>query len=166
MPRKALEIKHLSPSRGSMRGTWRKGSCNEDSERQGVEGFGNRAFLLLGSIREPKALSKGGLSQHVYWTRLLSFNRIQSWVVTYLLTTHNTLRKHLYTMGLSGSHLCRCRAQEETSAHILCECEALAILRHTYLGSFFLDPEDVRSLSVRAFWIQKRNRAPITWTSV
>jgi len=26
--------------------------------------------------------------------------------------------------------------------HILCEREALASLRHTHLGSFFLDPED------------------------
>jgi len=55
-------------------------------------------------------------------------------------------------MGLSGSRLYRCGAQEETSAHILCECEALAILRHTYLGSFFLDLGDVKSLSVGAIW--------------
>jgi hypothetical protein len=25
-----------------------------------------------------------------------------------------------------------------------CECESLVSLRHTYLGSFFLDPEDVK----------------------
>jgi len=31
-------------------------------------------------------------------------------------------------------------------AHILCECETLASLRHTYLGSFFLNPEDIRVL--------------------
>ena len=34
--------------------------------------------------------------------------------------------------------------------HILCECEALASLRHAYLGSFFLDPEDIRELGVGA----------------
>ena len=28
-----------------------------------------------------------------------------------------------------------------------CECEALASLRYTYLGSFFLEPEDIRKLS-------------------
>jgi hypothetical protein len=38
--------------------------------------------------------------------------------------------------------------QEETSAHYLCECEDLATLRHIYLGSFFLDPEDVKV----SFW--------------
>jgi hypothetical protein len=33
-------------------------------------------------------------------------------------------------MGLLGSPLCRrCVAEEETSAHTLCECEALASLK-------------------------------------
>ena len=59
--------------------------------------------------------------------RLLSFNRIQSWVVTGLLTGHNTLRRHLRLLGWSDSPLCRRRGTEdETSAHIFCECEALA----------------------------------------
>jgi len=40
----------------------------------------------------------------------------------------------------------------ETSAHILCECEALASLRNAYLGSFFLEPEDIKSLSLGAIW--------------
>jgi hypothetical protein len=33
-----------------------------------------------------------------------------------------------------------------------CECEALASLRYTYLGSFFLEPEDIRKLSIGAIW--------------
>jgi hypothetical protein len=37
-------------------------------------------------------------------------------------------------------------------AIVLCECEALATHRLTYLGSFFLDPEDVRELSLGAIW--------------
>jgi len=41
---------------------------------------------------------------------------------------------------------------EETSVHILCECETLASLRHTYLGSLFLDPGDIRLLGVGAIW--------------
>ena len=35
---------------------------------------------------------------------------------------------------------------------ILCECEALASLRHTYLGSFVFDPEDIRKLNIGAIW--------------
>ena len=42
--------------------------------------------------------------------------------------------------------------KQETSVHVLCECEALASLRHTYLGSLFLHPEDVTNLSTGAIW--------------
>jgi hypothetical protein len=39
----------------------------------------------------------------------------------------NTLRRHLYVMGLSNGTTCRkCGTEEETSVHILCECQALA----------------------------------------
>jgi hypothetical protein len=85
--------------------------------------------------------------------RLLSFNRTQTRVVTGLLTGHNTLRRHLHIMGLSNDPMCRkCGTEEETSVHILCECEALASLRHAYLGSFFLDPEDIQELGLEAIW--------------
>jgi hypothetical protein len=52
-------------------------------------------------------------------TRLLSFNRTQCRVVSGLFTGHNTLRKHLYIMGLTDSPLCRrCWAEEETSTRV------------------------------------------------
>jgi len=70
--------------------------------------------------------------------RLLSFNRTKSRVVIGLFTGYDTLRRHLYVMGLSNNPTCRkCGTDEETSVHILCECEALASLRHKYLHSFF-----------------------------
>jgi len=79
----------------------------------------------------------------------MTFNRTQSRAVTGLLTGHNTVRRHLHLLGLLDSPLCRkCGVGEETSAHFLCECEALASLRHAYLGSFFLEPEDIRSLGL------------------
>jgi len=56
-------------------------------------------------------------------------------------------------MGLSNNPICRkCGTEEETSVHVLCECEALASLRYAYLGSFFLDPEDIGVLVMRAIW--------------
>jgi hypothetical protein len=56
-------------------------------------------------------------------------------------------------MGLCNDPICRkCGTEEETSVHILCEFEALASLRHAYLGSSFLDPEDIRELGMRAIW--------------
>jgi hypothetical protein len=77
--------------------------------------------------------------------RVLSFSRTQYRAVADLIG-RNTLRRHLHLMGLSDSPLCRrCGAEDETSAHILCECETLASLRHVYLGSFFLEPEDIKS---------------------
>jgi hypothetical protein len=75
-------------------------------------------------------------------TKLFSFNRIQCKVVSGLLTRHNTLRRHLHLMGLKISPISRrCGAEDENTAHILCECETLASLSHTYPGCFFLDPE-------------------------
>ena len=73
-----------------------------DTQRQATE-------LILGPCLGVKA-------------RFLSFNRIQSRAVTGLLTGHNTLRRHYHLMGLSDCPLCRrCGAEDETSAHILCE---------------------------------------------
>jgi hypothetical protein len=86
-------------------------------------------------------------------TRLLSFNRTQSRTVIGLLTGHSTLRRHFHVKGLSDHPLSRrCGTEDETSAHILCECKALASLRHVYLGSFFLEPEDINSISLGANW--------------
>jgi len=82
-----------------------------------------------------------------------SFNGTQSRAVTGFLTQHNTLRRHLHLIGLLDCPLCRrCGAEEETSAHILCEYEVLASLRHTYLGSYFLEPEDITSVILGAIW--------------
>ena len=100
--------------------------------------------------------------------KFLSFNRTQCRAVTGLLTGHNTLRRHLHLMGLSDSPLCRRGgAEDETSAHILSKCEALSSLRHVYLGSFFLNPEDINtlrtgllnSLNARSWGLTFRHRA-------
>jgi hypothetical protein len=83
--------------------------------------------------------------------KFLSLNRTQSRAVTGFLTGHNTLRRHLFLLGLANSPVCRgCGMKEETSAHVLCECEAWASLRHAYLGSFFLEPEDIKSMCLGA----------------
>jgi len=108
-------------------------------------------FLLWPTQRQAQKLISG--PSLATKTQLLSFNRTQSRVDTGLLTRHNTLRRHLYVMVLSNNPTCRKRGnEEETSVHILCECEALASLRHAYLGSFFLDPEDIMKLSLGPIW--------------
>ena len=78
-------------------------------------------------------------------------------------TGHNTLRRHLHLLWLTNSPLCRrCGAEEETSTHILCECAALAALRHVYLGSFFLDSKGIKSFSLGAIcnFITKKQGCP------
>jgi hypothetical protein len=56
-------------------------------------------------------------------------------------------------MELINNPTCRkCGSEKETSVHIVCECEALTSLRQTYLGSFFLDPEDIRVIGMGAIW--------------
>jgi len=85
--------------------------------------------------------------------KFMTFNRIQSRVVTGLLMGHNTLRRLLYLLGLLDSTLCReCEVGEETAAHILYECEALASLRHAYLACFVLGAEDIRWLGLGVIW--------------
>jgi len=60
-------------------------------------------------------------------------------------------------MRLSNNPICRkCGSEEETSGHDLCACEALASLRHSYLGSFSLDAEDIRKLNIGAIWKSAR----------
>jgi hypothetical protein len=104
-----------------------------------------------GTQRQAEELISGPNLATGAW--LLSFNRTQSRAVIGLLNGHNTLRRHLHVMVLSADPTCReCGTEEETSVHILCECRALASLRHRYLGSFFLNPEDVRVLGVGAIW--------------
>jgi hypothetical protein len=61
-------------------------------------------------------------------------------------------RGHMTPARAANSPLSRrCGVKEKTSAHILCECEALASHRHAHLGSF-LEPEDIKSISMGAIW--------------
>jgi hypothetical protein len=70
-------------------------------------------------------------------TRLLSVNRTQFRVFTSILTGYNDPERHLYIIRLIDNPLCRrCGEEEENSIHDLCECEALASFRYTYLDSF------------------------------
>jgi len=88
--------------------------------------------------------------------KFMTLSRIQSRVVTGLLTGHNSLKRHLYLLGLSNTPLrwwC-----EKTSAHVLCECEALASRRQAYLSSFFLEPGDMKYLNLGRYGTTARLR--------
>ena len=64
-------------------------------------------------------------------------------------------------MGLSSNPTYRkCGTEEETSVHILCEWEVLASLKHAYLGSFFLDLEDIMNINIGAIWTLLKEKGP------
>jgi len=70
-----------------------------------------------------------------------------------VLTGHNNFIRHLHIMGLNKNPTSRkSDTEEESSVHILNECEVLASPRHMYVDSFFLDPEDIKMLRVGAIW--------------
>jgi len=102
------------------------------------QGLGDTQRQAQGFISGPSLLTRA---------KFLTFNRTQSRAVTGLLTGHDTLRRHLYLLGLLDCPLyTKCgMMREETSTYILCEWEALASLIHAYLGSFILEPEDIKS---------------------
>ena len=65
---------------------------------------------------------------------------ILSRVVTGLITGQNALSRCCYILGLIDGPLCmRHGAEEEISAHVWCECEALLTFRHIP-GFLFLGP--------------------------
>jgi hypothetical protein len=111
----------LSLSGSSVRGTWKDGSLNGNYEWK---------LGLLSALRQGQTLISG-LSPTAN-KRLSSFRKAQSRVAIGLFNGHNSLSSHFSLCLLRR----RCGAEEETSAHVLCECKALASLRHTYLGSF------------------------------
>ena len=78
-----------------------------------------RKTIIAGTIdRDSTVISGPSLGTKA---KFLTFNRTQSRAVT-------GLRIYLHLLGLLDSPLRRCGVKEETSAHILCECEALASL--------------------------------------
>jgi hypothetical protein len=80
---------------------------------------------------------------------LLSLNQNQLRIMMKLLTGHCYLNGHLFKLGLVGSVGCdRCKQAFEMSSHVLCECEALVVLRFKHLGHHFLKPGDFANISV------------------
>jgi hypothetical protein len=54
------------------------------------------------------------------------------------ITGHCHLKGHLFKLGLTDDPICeRCREEDESATHILCDCEAVAHARFRHLGQFF-----------------------------
>jgi ribonuclease HI len=74
---------------------------------------------------------------------LLRLNRDQlRWVVG-LLTGHCHLKRHLFKLGITADPICvRCLEDNESSIHVLCDCEAVAYTRFRHLGQYFMERSD------------------------
>jgi hypothetical protein len=60
-------------------------------------------------------------------------------------TIYRTLspKGQLFKPGLTDDPTCeRCLQEDESTTHILCDCEAIAYLRFRHLGQFFMEPSD------------------------
>jgi hypothetical protein len=50
---------------------------------------------------------------------------------------------HLFKLGLTDDPTCEsCLEEDESTAHVLCDCEAIAHLRLHHLDRFFTEPSD------------------------
>jgi hypothetical protein len=77
----------------------------------------------------------------------LSRNELR--IMTGLLTGHCHFRRRLLKLGLVGSSRCeRYKQTSETASHVLCDCDAVAVLRLQHLGHYFLKPGYLADISV------------------
>jgi ribonuclease HI len=81
----------------------------------------------------------------------LNFRKYEIRMLTGIITGHMMLRKHARRLGLAQSSNCRgCNVEEETVAHILCDCPVVRTKRLKYLGKFFFDNiNEIRNIELK-----------------
>lgn len=81
---------------------------------------------------------------------LLRLSKSRLRMVTCVLTGHGPFNKHLFNLGVTDSPLCRaCMETEETAAHVMLHCTAVAQYRAKHLGELRCLPEvtiDIKGL--------------------
>ena len=70
-----------------------------------------------------------------YTKILLRTKRPQLRKLVGLITGHNTLNKHLFTIGGTDSPIRACMEAEETTKHILLDCKQVEVYRTKHLGT-------------------------------
>lgn len=85
----------------------------------------NAEWANLTSCRQSRAVLPALTPKLTH--RLLSLNRNNLRIVVSTLTGHIPLNKHIFTIGVTDSPLCRgCLRAEETVTHVILECEGVA----------------------------------------
>ncbi|XP_018310269.1 uncharacterized protein [Mycetomoellerius zeteki] len=105
--------------------------------------------------RQARALL-GGMPSRDLARSITALRRGETRLAVQIYTGHGFINCHMHKLGHSDNPRCRkCEHEEETSLHVLCECPAYAGQRRLFLGSVFLEPEQVCQLQVRdllRFW--------------
>jgi hypothetical protein len=111
---------------------------------EGCQGLDkHRLPKILESLTRLKQTTKGFLQgPSVRRTKeLLKLNRNQLKRVTGLLAGHCHAWGYLFKMGLMDSSTCEsCLEKDESTTHILCDCEATTYLRSCQLAHYFMEP--------------------------
>lgn len=86
-------------------------------------------------------------------------SRCQTRTVTGLLTGHKHLWKHLHTIGVLDTPMCgKFKDMNETSYHLLCECNSITILRLSVMGKSFPELKDIRNMHIKYILKMQDNR--------
>ena len=103
---------------------------------------------MAGREGQAKLLNGEQLSE-AWLVELRKFDRRRLSLAVGWLTGHWRVNYHLSKMELSRSADCRwCHVVEETTKHLLCECQAWAVLRQKVVGSSYLEGEQLRELDL------------------
>lgn len=98
-------------------------------------------------LRQAKLFIAGHSRNRTHELLRLRRNRVRT--ICGLLTGHFTLRGHLHRMGIVSDPSCRfCESEDETSQHILCDCDALHLRRLKCFGDAFPEAETIASLTL------------------
>lgn len=98
--------------------------------------------------RQAKELNQG--YPGVRHKELLRLNRNAIGKAIGLLTGHCSLKRHLTIMGVMNDPSCRgCQYEEETSRHILCDCEVFSAYRFEHLGRHIIEPWEISDIPIR-----------------
>lgn len=110
----------------------------------------NKAYehwLNLPGMTQAKAIIRQPVEKRSV-DRLLELSRTKLKTLMGLYTGHCRLKHHMHRIGLVEDAECRlCMEDDETAAHILCECPAGGRLRHHLLGGATVPLGDLSNIS-------------------
>jgi hypothetical protein len=104
-------------------------------------------YESLTGLKQAKGFLQGPSVRRTKGQLKLNGNQLQ-WARG-VLTGHCHLKGHLFKLGLTNSPTCeRSLEKDESAAHILCNCEAIAYLRFRHLGHYLMECGDYKDTPI------------------